>query len=105
MADLGPGVAWTGHGPPIHEIDKTVRQKIHFHERRAQKIVDLITAEERSAYEIAGPLFGRREGVEAFLALSETIGYLDWLEEQGRSEAVWRNEVIYWRRFPGQDDA
>ncbi len=104
MADLEPGVAWTGHGPPIHEIDKTVRQKFHFHERRAQRILDLIATEERSAYEIAGPLLGRREGVEAFLALSETIGHLDWLEEQGRIEATRRDEVIYWRSFPGQDD-
>jgi glyoxylase-like metal-dependent hydrolase (beta-lactamase superfamily II) len=98
MADLEPVIAWTGHGHPIHDVHKVVRQRIHFHERRAQRILDMIGAEERSAYQIAKPLFGRLSGTEAFLALSETIGHLDWLEEQGRIEAHRQDEVIYWRR-------
>jgi glyoxylase-like metal-dependent hydrolase (beta-lactamase superfamily II) len=98
MVDLEPSVAWTGHGHEIHDVHKTVRQRLHFHERRAQRILDLIGAEERSAYQIAEPLFGRLEGIDSFLALSETIGHLDWLEEQGRIEAVRRDEVIYWKR-------
>jgi glyoxylase-like metal-dependent hydrolase (beta-lactamase superfamily II) len=101
MADLEPSVAWTGHGHEIHDVHKTVRQRLHFHERRAYKILDLIGPGERSAYEIAAPLFGRLDGIDAFLALSETIGHLDWLEEQGRIEAVQRDEVIYWRRSSG----
>jgi len=46
-------------------------------------------------------LFGRLSGTEAFLALSETIGHLDWLEEQGRIEAIQNDEVIYWKRQLG----
>ncbi len=98
MADLEPVIAWTGHGHPIHDVHKVVRQRLHFHERRAQRILDLIGAEERSAYQIAEPLFGRLSGIDSFLALSETIGHLDWLEEQGRIEAIQQDEVIYWRR-------
>jgi glyoxylase-like metal-dependent hydrolase (beta-lactamase superfamily II) len=97
MADLEPSVAWTGHGHEIHDVHKTVRQRLHFHERRAQRILDLIGAEERSAYQIAEPLFGRLDGIDSFLALSETIGHLDWLEEQGRIEAAQRDGVLYWR--------
>lgn len=98
MADLEPSVAWTGHGHEIHDVHKTVRQRVHFHERRAQKILDLIGAEERSAYQIAEPLFGRLDSMDSFLALSETIGHLDWLEEQGNIEAVKHDGVIYWKR-------
>jgi glyoxylase-like metal-dependent hydrolase (beta-lactamase superfamily II) len=101
MADLEPGVAWTGHGHEIHDVHKTVRQRLHFHERRAQRILDLIGAEERSAYQIAEPLFGRLDGMDSFLALSETIGHLDWLEEQGRIDAVKHDQVFYWRKFSG----
>jgi glyoxylase-like metal-dependent hydrolase (beta-lactamase superfamily II) len=101
MADLEPGVAWTGHGHEIHDVHKTVRQRLHFHERRAQRILDLIGAEERSAYQIAEPLFGRLDGMDSFLALSETIGHLDLLEEQGRIEAMQRAGVMYWRRTSG----
>ncbi len=98
MVDLEPSIAWTGHGDPIHDVHKTVRQRFHFHERRAHKILDLIGAEDRSAYQIAEPLFGRLDGIDSFLALSETIGHLDWLEEQGRIEAARHDDVIYWRR-------
>jgi glyoxylase-like metal-dependent hydrolase (beta-lactamase superfamily II) len=98
MVELEPVIAWTGHGHPIHDVHKVVRQRIHFHERRAQRILDMIGTEDRSAYQIAKPLFGRLSGTEAFLALSETIGHLDWLEEQGRIEAIKNDEVIYWRR-------
>lgn len=101
VADLEPSVAWTGHGHEIHDVHKTVRQRLHFHERRAQRILDLIGAEERSAYQIAEPLFGRLDGIDSFLALSETIGHLDWLEEQGRIAAVRRGEAIYWRKSCG----
>jgi glyoxylase-like metal-dependent hydrolase (beta-lactamase superfamily II) len=103
MADLEPSVAWTGHGHEIHDVHKTVRQRLHFHERRAQRILDLIGAEERSAFQIAEPLFGRLDGIDSFLALSETIGHLDWLEEQGRIAAVRRGEVIYWRKVIGRE--
>ena len=102
IADLEPSVAWTGHGHEIHDVHKTVRQRLHFHERRAQRILDLIGAEERSAYQIAEPLFGRLDGIDSFLALSETIGHLDWLEEQGRIEAVRHDEVIFWRGPSGR---
>jgi glyoxylase-like metal-dependent hydrolase (beta-lactamase superfamily II) len=98
MADLEPGVAWTGHGHEIHDVHKTVRQRLHFHERRAQRILDLIGTVERSAYQIAEPLFGRLQGMDSFLALSETIGHLDWLEEQGRVETVQCDGVLYWKR-------
>ena len=101
MADLQPSVAWTGHGHEIHGVHKTVRQRLHFHERRAQRILDLIGTEEHSAYQIAEPLFGRLDGIDSFLALSETIGHLDWLDEQGRIEAAPRDGVICWRRTSG----
>jgi hypothetical protein len=58
----------------------------------------MIGDEERSAFEIAGPLFGRLNGIDSFLALSETIGHLDWLEEQGQVETITRERVIYWRK-------
>jgi glyoxylase-like metal-dependent hydrolase (beta-lactamase superfamily II) len=97
MAALEPSVAWTGHGHEIHDVHKIVRQRLHFHERRAQRMLDLIGDEERSAYQIAEPLFGRLGGMDSFLALSETIGHLDLLEEAGRIEAVRRDGVIYWQ--------
>ncbi len=96
--DLKPVIAWTSHGEPVHDVEKLVRQRLHFHVRRADKILHMIGDEARSAFEIAEPLFGRLNGLDSFLALSETIGHLDWLEEQGRVEVIKRAGVMYWRK-------
>jgi glyoxylase-like metal-dependent hydrolase (beta-lactamase superfamily II) len=96
--DLQPVIAWTAHGEPVHDVAKLVRQRMHFHARRAEKILEMMGADERTAYQIAEPLFGRLKGIDSFLALSETIGHLDWLEEQQRVEAIQRGDVIYWRK-------
>jgi glyoxylase-like metal-dependent hydrolase (beta-lactamase superfamily II) len=96
-ADLQPAIAWTGHGEPITDVRKLVRQRTLFHNRRAQRILDLMGGREVTAYEIAGPLFGQLSGIDSFLALSEVIGHLEWLEDQRRLQSVRRGEVVYWR--------
>lgn len=96
--DLKPAIAWTAHGGAVHDVEKLVRQRLHFHERRAEKILHMIGGEERSAFQIAEPLFGRLNGVDSFLALSETIGHLDWLAERGQVEIIKREGVMYWRK-------
>ena len=95
MADLEPSVAWTGHGPEITDVAKTVRQREKFHQRRANYLLDMLRHREMSAHELATELLGRRAGFDAFLALSETIGHLDWLSEQGKIAAV-PTATPYW---------
>ena len=97
-ADLHPSIAWGGHGEPIHDVNRLVRQRIHFHERRAQRILDVIGDGGMSAFEIAAPLFGKLDPIDSFLALSEVIGHLQWLEDQHRVECRPHGEVVRWRR-------
>ncbi len=98
MVELKPVVAWTGHGDPIHAVARLVKQRLAFHSRRAEKIIDLLGAEDRSAYALAEPLFGRLNGIDSFLALSETIGHLEWLQEQGHVTSLQRGDVVYWKQ-------
>lgn len=96
MADLDPVVVWTGHGAEIHDLQKIVRQRIRFHQRRAEYILDMLASRAMTAFEIAQAIFGTRVGFDVFLSLSETIGHLDWLEEQGKIQSEDRNGVAYW---------
>lgn len=97
-AGLNPAVAWTGHGEPITDVGKLVRQRLAFHARRAERILSVLGGDECTAYQIAKPLFGRRDAIDSFLALSEIIGHLEWLEDQRRVERVRRGDVVYWRQ-------
>jgi len=96
-ADMHPSIAWTGHGEPITDVDKLVRQRLRFHSRRAQRIGSLLQNGEMTAYEVSRPMFGRLGPIDSFLALSEVIGHLEWLEEQRRVESFRRGEIVYWR--------
>lgn len=98
MVELRSSIAWTGHGHPVHDVAKLVKQRLAFHSRRAERILDLLGADSRSAYSIAEPLFGRLEGIDSFLALSETIGHLEWLQEQGRVTASDHAGAVYWQQ-------
>jgi glyoxylase-like metal-dependent hydrolase (beta-lactamase superfamily II) len=98
MVELRPSIAWTGHGAPIDDVAQLVRQRLAFHARRADRILELIGLEEKSAYEIAQPLFGRLSGIDSLLALSETIGHLEWLQEQGRVRSAQREQIVWWQR-------
>ncbi len=105
MADLNPAIAWTGHGAAIADVQKVVRQRLRFHQRRANYILDMISQQELSAHEVALAIFGTRSGFDSFLALSETIGHLDWLEMQGKAQSIERDRVVYWRSQGQQTSA
>jgi hypothetical protein len=37
-------------------------------------------------------------GIDSLLALSETIGHLEWLQEQGRVRSAQREQIVWWQR-------
>ncbi|MBX3422601.1 MAG: MBL fold metallo-hydrolase [Pirellulaceae bacterium] len=97
MVDLRPQIAWTGHGAEIHDVAKTVRQRLRFHVRRASYVMELLSQQSRTAYDLARSIFGRRDGFDSFLALSETIGHLDWLNLQGKVQLDPTEAVHLWK--------
>ena len=58
------------------------------HRRRAEKIHQLIAAGPRTAYEIAQELWGNVAVTQAYLTLSEVLGHLDLLTNDGRVREV-----------------
>jgi glyoxylase-like metal-dependent hydrolase (beta-lactamase superfamily II) len=100
IADLQPSVAWTGHGEQILDVPKIVQQRMRYHTRRARTILEMITTQPMHAHEIAQNLFGTRTGFDCFLAISETIGHLDWLLEQGKVEPTLQDGIQFWSAAP-----
>jgi glyoxylase-like metal-dependent hydrolase (beta-lactamase superfamily II) len=74
-----------GHGEPIVDHAALIDERLRMHRRRAEKIHGLITAEARSAHEIALELWGNVAVTQAFLTLSEVLGHVDLLIEEGRA--------------------
>jgi glyoxylase-like metal-dependent hydrolase (beta-lactamase superfamily II) len=73
-----------GHGPPITEHVELIEERYRLHRRRAERIHGLIAAEPRTAHEVAQELWGNVAVTQAYLTLSEVLGHVDLLLEEGR---------------------
>jgi glyoxylase-like metal-dependent hydrolase (beta-lactamase superfamily II) len=79
-----------GHGNPITEHRKLIDQRLTLHRRRAEKIRRMFEERPRTAYEIAQELWGDIAIAQAYLTLSEVLGHLDLLVNDGLVREVER---------------
>jgi glyoxylase-like metal-dependent hydrolase (beta-lactamase superfamily II) len=84
----------SGHGEPIVDHVALIDNRLAKHERRKEKIYELITERPRSGYEIAQAIWGNVAVTQAFLTLSEVIGHADLLVNEGRVREADDGEVI-----------
>jgi glyoxylase-like metal-dependent hydrolase (beta-lactamase superfamily II) len=77
-----------GHGDPITDHRALIDERFALHRRRAEKIHRLIAERPRTAYEIAQALWGNVAVTQAYLTLSEVLGHVDLLANDGRVREV-----------------
>ena len=73
-----------GHGPGFTDHVELIDERFRLHERRANKLYDLIVERPRSGYELAQALWGNVAVTQAYLTLSEALGHVDVLISEGR---------------------
>ena len=73
-----------GHGDPVDDHRELIDQRFAFHSGRAEKLLGLIRAQPRTAYELAQALWGDIAVTQAYLTLSEVLGHTDILLNEGR---------------------
>jgi glyoxylase-like metal-dependent hydrolase (beta-lactamase superfamily II) len=73
-----------GHGDPVIDHADLIDQRFALHARRAEKIRRLIAERPRTAYEIAQAMWGNIAVTQAYLTLSEVVGHVDLLMNDGR---------------------
>jgi glyoxylase-like metal-dependent hydrolase (beta-lactamase superfamily II) len=82
-----------GHGEPITDHRALIDERFALHRRRAEKIHRLIAERPRTAYEIAQALWGNIAVTQAYLTLSEVLGHVDLLRNDGRVREVDRGRT------------
>jgi glyoxylase-like metal-dependent hydrolase (beta-lactamase superfamily II) len=85
-----------GHGMPIADHASLIDSRLHMHRRRAERIHGLIAAQPRTAHEIASELWGNVAVTQAYLTISEVLGHIDLLLDEGRvvERATEADEVV-----------
>jgi glyoxylase-like metal-dependent hydrolase (beta-lactamase superfamily II) len=74
----------SGHGAPIADHVSLIDLRLSMHRRRAERIHGLIAQEPRTAHEIATELWGNVAVTQAYLTISEVLGHVDLLLDEGR---------------------
>jgi glyoxylase-like metal-dependent hydrolase (beta-lactamase superfamily II) len=81
--ELPAELVLTGHGDPITDHVELIDERLRLHRRRAHKILRMLDGGPLTAYEIALQMWGNVAVTQAYLTLSEVLGHLDLLVNDG----------------------
>ena len=80
-----------GHGAPITDADRLVRERIAHHDRRKQRILEEIRRGPISGGDLVARLWPGLPPDQLYLALSEVLGHVDLLVADGAVAERTRN--------------
>jgi glyoxylase-like metal-dependent hydrolase (beta-lactamase superfamily II) len=82
--DMDLEVVYPGHGDPVEGHRALIDERFAMHERRAAKLHGLVAERPHTAHELAQELWGNVAVTQAYLTLSEVLGHVDLLLDDGR---------------------
>jgi glyoxylase-like metal-dependent hydrolase (beta-lactamase superfamily II) len=98
LAGYQPNTVLPAHGRPFRDAPGRVASLATHHQRRLDQIMEIVSGEEQSAWQVALELWGRRENLyEKRLALQEGLAHLQALAVDGRLEKLVTPEAVRWR--------
>ncbi|MEX0993752.1 MAG: MBL fold metallo-hydrolase [Solirubrobacterales bacterium] len=92
--ELPAEIVLSGHGEPITDHRKLIDERLEFHAKRAEKIYRLIAEQPQTGHELAQGLFGDIAVTQAYLTLSEVLGHVDLLLNEGRVREAEQDGVV-----------
>ena len=82
---IDPLLVLPGHGPRFQDVPTLTEAMRHHHDRRADEILDVIRRlGDATPYELSGELFPHIRDFSIMLGVSEVVGHLDLLEDEGK---------------------
>ena len=91
--EMPASLVLSGHGDPIEDHAALIDERVRMHRRRADKIARLVEERPRTGFEVGQALWGNVAVTQAFLCLSEVLGHVDLLVDEGRVREVERGGV------------
>jgi glyoxylase-like metal-dependent hydrolase (beta-lactamase superfamily II) len=95
-AALSISTAWPGHGEPVHDHRNLIQDRLAFHHRRADRIVAALNDGAQSVYALSQLIFSDLNPMDHFLAISEVLAHLEWLEDRGVVTSWPQNHLVLW---------
>jgi glyoxylase-like metal-dependent hydrolase (beta-lactamase superfamily II) len=99
MAAYQPKRVLPAHGRPFTDAQGRVDALVSHHRRRLDQILQIVDADEKSAWQVALDLWGRRDNLyEKRLALQEGLAHLQALAVEGKVTKTVMPDSVRWRR-------
>jgi glyoxylase-like metal-dependent hydrolase (beta-lactamase superfamily II) len=92
--EMDVDIVLPGHGDAFGDHRDLIDQRFALHARRAEKLNALVDERSRTAYELAQAMWGNVAVTQAYLTLSEVLGHMDILLNEGRVREVEENGVV-----------
>ena len=92
--ELPAEIVLPGHGDPVTNHVALIDERLLKTERRKEKILGLVREGHTTGHEIAQELWGNVAVTQAFLTLSEVIGHLDLLVNEGLVREVQDGGIV-----------
>ncbi len=99
VRDLGPMVGLGGHGEPMPDITSRADQLVRHHRARIERVAKTLSDEPRKAFDLSEEALGSRKKVFArWLAMSQTLAYLEHLVTRDEAVEVTMDKGVGYRR-------
>jgi glyoxylase-like metal-dependent hydrolase (beta-lactamase superfamily II) len=82
IRDLDLKKVFPGHGEEVTEVSALITERLHKQEKRAEAVLEMLKEKQMTALQVCQQLFPQVYKKEIVLTLSETLGQLDYLEEE-----------------------
>jgi glyoxylase-like metal-dependent hydrolase (beta-lactamase superfamily II) len=99
--ELPAELVLSGHGEPITDHVALIDERLRMHDRRARKILKMLSEGPLSAYDIALQMWGNIAVTQAYLTISEVLGHIDLLVRDGLASEHERDDVVYFEADEG----
>jgi glyoxylase-like metal-dependent hydrolase (beta-lactamase superfamily II) len=83
--ELPARIVLGGHGEPVIDHVVLIDERLRMHRRRGRKLLRLLDSGPLTAYEIAVQIWGNVAVTQAYLTLSEVLGHMDVLVNEGQA--------------------
>ena len=98
--NLNPKVIFPAHQDVIYEPHKRIQEIQEHHENRLKEILAILQEKTLTPFKISQIHFGTElDEINSFMALSEILGHLIFLEYQNKVEKSERNGKYYFQRI------
>jgi glyoxylase-like metal-dependent hydrolase (beta-lactamase superfamily II) len=85
-----------GHGEPIQDFKGTLKKILLHHERRLSIVLSILSSSGKTAYDISQALFPDANASDVFLGISEVLGHLRILLDDGKIRFRSRGGIDYY---------